>query len=209
MAFSRLIVQIIRNRNLNPVWLRALRIIASRAMIDPDYADRIGCVLTGLTLAVGTLGLGVAARTVEQAIVSARPGTPWGRPGRRSQSPRPAPGISGRRISPSPGSGTGRSRRRGGAPKPSMAMAFIACSFLPAGSRSRIRTLSRSWPARWPGDVGLGDDPGRPAGPLAVQHGQAGRAGVLHQVARRGRVIVEMDDWGGCRCRHGISPSLA
>jgi hypothetical protein len=49
MAFSRLIVQIIRNRNLNSVWLRALRIIASRARIDPDYADRIGCVLTGLT----------------------------------------------------------------------------------------------------------------------------------------------------------------
>jgi hypothetical protein len=98
MAFSRLIVQIIRNRNLNPVWLRALRIIASRASTDPDYADRIGCVLTGLTPAVGTLGLGVAARTIEQAIVSARPGTPWGRPGRRSQSPRPAPDIAGRRI---------------------------------------------------------------------------------------------------------------
>jgi len=98
MAFSRLIVQIIRNRNLNPAWLRALHIIASRARTDPDYADRIGCVLTGLTPAVGTLGLGVAAKTIEQAIVSARPGTPWRRPGRRSQSPRPAPDIAGRTV---------------------------------------------------------------------------------------------------------------
>jgi menaquinone-9 beta-reductase len=98
MAFSRLIVQIIRNRNLNPAWLRALHIIASRARTDPDYADRIGCVLTGLTPAVSTLGLSVAAKTIEQAIVSARPGTPWRRPGRRSQPPRAAPGISRRRT---------------------------------------------------------------------------------------------------------------
>src|SRR5262250_2222913 len=40
MAFSRLIVQLIRNRTLNPVWLRTLRTIASRARTDPDYAYR-------------------------------------------------------------------------------------------------------------------------------------------------------------------------
>jgi hypothetical protein len=38
MAFSRLIVQLIRNRALNPFWLRSLRIIAVRASTDPDYA---------------------------------------------------------------------------------------------------------------------------------------------------------------------------
>ena len=38
MALSRLIVQLIRNRNLNHVWLGALRSIASRARTDPDYA---------------------------------------------------------------------------------------------------------------------------------------------------------------------------
>ncbi len=95
MAFSRLIVQLIRNRNLNPVWLQALRIIASRASTDPDYAYRIGCVLTGLTPATSTRGLNVVVKTAEQAIVSARPGTAW----RRRGGPMgPALDISGRRI---------------------------------------------------------------------------------------------------------------
>ena len=62
--------------------------------MDPDYADRIGSVLTGLTPAVSTLGLSVTARTIEQAIVPARPGMPW----RCSQSPRPALDIFSRMI---------------------------------------------------------------------------------------------------------------
>jgi menaquinone-9 beta-reductase len=95
MAFSRLIVQLIRNRTLNPVWLRALHIIAARARTDPDYAYRIGCVLTGLTPATSTLGLSVAARTVEQAILSARLCTSSRRRGRRSQSTRPVLDVSG------------------------------------------------------------------------------------------------------------------
>jgi len=90
LAFSRLIVQIIRNRDLNPVWLRALRAIASRATIDPDYAYRVSCVLTGLTPATRALDLSVVAKTVEQAIISARPGASWHRLGRRRQPVRPA-----------------------------------------------------------------------------------------------------------------------
>ena len=42
MAFSRLIVQLFRNRNLNQVWLRALRSIAARSRTNPDYAYRVG-----------------------------------------------------------------------------------------------------------------------------------------------------------------------
>jgi geranylgeranyl reductase family protein len=61
MAFSRLVVQLIRNRHLNPVWLRTLRIIASQATTDPDYAYRVGCVMTGLAPATRTLGHSVAA----------------------------------------------------------------------------------------------------------------------------------------------------
>jgi len=98
MAFSRLIVQLIRNRHLNPLWLQAVRIIAARASTDPDYAYRIGCVLTGLTPATNRLGLSVAVKTAEQAIVSARPGTAWRRHGRRGRSMDPSLGISWRRI---------------------------------------------------------------------------------------------------------------
>lgn len=98
MAFSRLVVQIIRNRNLNPTWLRTLRITAARARTDPDYADRIGSILTGLTPATSTLGLSVPVKTARQAMVSARPDTSSRRRDRRSQSGRRAIGISRRRI---------------------------------------------------------------------------------------------------------------
>jgi menaquinone-9 beta-reductase len=67
MAFSRLIVQLFRNRNLNQVWLRALRSIAARSRTNPDYAYRVGCVLSGLTPAVGT---GAAVRIFGQAMVA-------------------------------------------------------------------------------------------------------------------------------------------
>lgn len=71
MALAVLIVQLTRNRNLNPVWLHALRIITSRARIDPDYGDRVGCVLAGLIPATDAVTLKVVMGTIEQAIVSA------------------------------------------------------------------------------------------------------------------------------------------
>jgi menaquinone-9 beta-reductase len=91
MALSRLIVQLIRNRSLNQVWLRALRSIAARAKTDPDYAHHLGCVLTGLTPEVSSVGTGAAARIFGQAIVSPLAGASWQRLSRRWQSARPAP----------------------------------------------------------------------------------------------------------------------
>src|SRR5262249_782586 len=91
MAFSRFIVALIRNRHLNPVWLRALRVIAARASTDPDYAYRAGCVATGLAPATTALGPGMAAKTARQAMASPRNAPP---------TPRPAP-------SPSKTGGTG------------------------------------------------------------------------------------------------------
>jgi flavin-dependent dehydrogenase len=79
MALSRLIVQLIRNRNLNDVWLRALGLIASRAKSDPDYAHHLGCVLTGLTAEVSTVGTGAAARIFGQALVSPLASASWHR----------------------------------------------------------------------------------------------------------------------------------
>jgi menaquinone-9 beta-reductase len=87
MALSRLIVQLFRNRNLNQVWLGALRSIAARATTDPDYAHLVGCVLTGLTADVSAVGPGAAARIFGQAMVSPLAGASWqrlsrGRPAR-------------------------------------------------------------------------------------------------------------------------------
>jgi geranylgeranyl reductase family protein len=116
MAFSRLVVQLFRNRNLNHVWLRALRTIASRANTDPDYAYRVGCVLSGLTPAVSTPGTGAAAWIFGQALVPSRVSASWPRLGRRGQSVRPTPDEIGNtaRYSMTPGefkdwaAGTGR-----------------------------------------------------------------------------------------------------
>jgi menaquinone-9 beta-reductase len=91
LALSRLIVQLIRNRNLNHVWLGALRSIASRAKTDPDYAHHLGCVLTGLTPDVSTLGTGAAARIFGQALVAPLAGASWRRARGRGRSARPAP----------------------------------------------------------------------------------------------------------------------
>ncbi len=116
MAFSRLVVQLFRNRNLNHLWLRALRTIAARAKTDPDYAHRVGCVLSGLTPADNTLSTGAAARIFGQALASPPAGPPWHRPGRREQPVHLTPDGTGHaaRYSITPGefkdwaAGTGR-----------------------------------------------------------------------------------------------------
>jgi menaquinone-9 beta-reductase len=95
MALSRLIVQLIRNRNLNHVWLRALRSIAARATTDPDYAHHLGCVLTGLTPDVSAVGTGAAARIFGHALVSPLAGASWHRVSRGGRSARPGPGRVG------------------------------------------------------------------------------------------------------------------
>jgi menaquinone-9 beta-reductase len=91
MALSRLFVQLIRNRNLNHVWLRALGSIAARATADSDYAYRVGCVLTGLTPDVAPVGTGAAARIFGQALVAPLVGASWQRISRRGQPARLAP----------------------------------------------------------------------------------------------------------------------
>jgi geranylgeranyl reductase family protein len=94
MAFSRLFVELIRNRTLNPVWLRTLRIMARRASVDPDYAYRVGCVVTGLAPTARALSLSMAAKTVRQAITSPQVGASRYLLGRGWQSGRLAPGLS-------------------------------------------------------------------------------------------------------------------
>jgi menaquinone-9 beta-reductase len=96
MALSRLIVQLIRNRNLNHVWLGALGSIASRAKTDPDYAHHLGCVLTGLTPNVSAVGTGAAARIFGRALVPQLADASWQRVSRRRQRARLGPDGSGR-----------------------------------------------------------------------------------------------------------------
>lgn len=70
MALSGLIVQLIRNRSLNPVWMHALRIIVHRARVDPVYADLTGGVLAGLIPASSVLNARVIGGTLRQAAMT-------------------------------------------------------------------------------------------------------------------------------------------
>jgi menaquinone-9 beta-reductase len=45
---SDLILQLIRNRNLNPVWLQALEIMAAKSKTDPEYARLTSGILSGM-----------------------------------------------------------------------------------------------------------------------------------------------------------------
>ncbi len=70
MALARLIIQLIANRALNPVWLEALRIIAGRARLDPEYARLTGGILAGLVPAREAISLRIIGGTLEQAATS-------------------------------------------------------------------------------------------------------------------------------------------
>jgi geranylgeranyl reductase family protein len=69
LSLSRTIVQLIRNRALNPLWLEALRIIAAAARNDPEYARITGGVLAGILPARNLLGMKVVRDTVQQAAL--------------------------------------------------------------------------------------------------------------------------------------------
>jgi flavin-dependent dehydrogenase len=70
MALAGMIVELIRNRNLNPVWLRALQIIVTRARVDPTYADITGSVLAGLTPSTSVFTYKIITSTLKQAAMS-------------------------------------------------------------------------------------------------------------------------------------------
>ena len=70
MALARMIVQLIRNRHLTPVWLRALQMIVARAGADARYAEITGGVLAGLVPARRVLSADIVRKTCQQAVLS-------------------------------------------------------------------------------------------------------------------------------------------
>jgi hypothetical protein len=70
MALAGLIVRLIRNRSLNPLWMQALRVILSRATVDPAYADITGGVLAGMEPASSVIQSRVLVGTVQQAAIA-------------------------------------------------------------------------------------------------------------------------------------------
>jgi len=70
MALAGLIIQFIRNRDFNPIWLKALEIITQRARHDEAYAHIAGGVLAGLTPARSVIGTTMILGTIQQAALS-------------------------------------------------------------------------------------------------------------------------------------------
>ncbi|HVR06053.1 MAG TPA: geranylgeranyl reductase family protein [Solirubrobacteraceae bacterium] len=70
MALSQMIVGLIRNRTLNAVWLRMLRILIARAKTDPEFAEIAGGILAGLLPASDAISRRMVLGTLEQAALS-------------------------------------------------------------------------------------------------------------------------------------------
>lgn len=68
MALARTIVQLISNRSLNPVSLQVLRLVATRAQHDADYAVIAGGILAGLVPATYAASVGFLSATFEQCV---------------------------------------------------------------------------------------------------------------------------------------------
>jgi geranylgeranyl reductase family protein len=69
MAVARLIIDLISNRTLNPVWLQALRIITHRAAFDPEYARVAGAILAGVAPAREALSYRILWGTLQHAAI--------------------------------------------------------------------------------------------------------------------------------------------
>lgn len=67
LSLSRAIIQFIRNRNLNPLWIDLLQVIIQRASVDRTYAETAGGVLAGIVPASEVISPGFLAKTAMQA----------------------------------------------------------------------------------------------------------------------------------------------
>lgn len=67
LLLAHLLIRTIANRSLNPLWLEALRLICTRARLDPGYGERVGGLLAGSLPFREALSRKVLLGTLEQA----------------------------------------------------------------------------------------------------------------------------------------------
>lgn len=66
MSLSNTLIQFIRNRNLNPLWLKLLDIIVQKARQDDAYADVAGGILAGLKPANEAMSVSFISKSIMQ-----------------------------------------------------------------------------------------------------------------------------------------------
>jgi len=67
LALSRTIIQFIRNRKLNPLWIQLLKVIVQRASTDQTYAEIAGGILAGVMPANKVIHPAFITKTLLQA----------------------------------------------------------------------------------------------------------------------------------------------
>lgn len=67
---SGAIIQLIRNRNLNPLWLKAFQTMVDRSKIDPQYASTAGGILSGMLPTNAGLTPQFMLATLQEASIS-------------------------------------------------------------------------------------------------------------------------------------------
>jgi hypothetical protein len=70
MTISNLVIQVIRNRNLNQVWLKLLAYMSEKANTDEDYANTAGGILAGLLPSQAALTPAFIGKSVQQVVSS-------------------------------------------------------------------------------------------------------------------------------------------
>jgi len=70
LLMSTAIINLIRNRGLNPIWLKLLRVIVSRAKMDKQYAELTAGMLVGTVPVASVLCQPVIVGTLQQLIHS-------------------------------------------------------------------------------------------------------------------------------------------
>lgn len=77
MSLSNIIMQLTRNRNLNPMWLALLKIITTKAKKNEKYANLAGGILSGMIPTNKAITISFLGKTFLQCIVFAFRG-PYG-----------------------------------------------------------------------------------------------------------------------------------
>ncbi|HAL81279.1 MAG TPA: NAD(P)/FAD-dependent oxidoreductase [Mucilaginibacter sp.] len=68
MSLSNMVIQFIRNRNLNPLWLNLLAILTEKASKDEEFATVAGGILAGLVPAKEAVSLSFIGKSVAQGV---------------------------------------------------------------------------------------------------------------------------------------------
>lgn len=77
MSLSSIILQLTRNRNLNPMWLTLLKIITAKAKKDEGYANLAGGILSGMIPTNKAITISFLGKTFFECIIFAFRG-PYG-----------------------------------------------------------------------------------------------------------------------------------